>query len=703
MHFSAEVFILQQKSWETWLKARYNDLFHRQIIFFSGSPQWSYQQALEITQSAKAIRRTTALWLGNSSAFTVRGFPLKQFKKVLGQESDIGVFDVHDGLHPSALLALSGTIRANGLLIICCPLWQSWPVSHSAINARLISYGFTSNRSQFVSAWQHTIENDPYVTVYHEDNHTSTMPVSAPVTLKPTLPSAKFASIDQQNAFESITKALPNKNIVILAKRGRGKSALLGMLADACISNGKTVKFCSLLKNNAATALAHSELINESHWHALDDKALNTNTDMLIIDEAANIPIQEILRLTTLCNQFILATTTDGYEGTGQGFINKLLPKLENNAALLPTKTVYMNQPLRYFADDTLEKHMDCLFHLNTDVTKFASPPPLSQLSIEITRNKHCLKTHQLKDYLNLLSQSHYQTTPDDIMRMLDSPDNFFIALYFNKSLVAVAVIIEEGNGRLAPLHADIASGERRPKGHQLAQKLSLLLSDPDVLSRKIWRINRIAVVPSVRHQGYGSYLLDQIETSALQEKVDLLGASFGQNESTNRFWFKNQYKPIHEGNAADKSTGETSLFVLKAITDRANPILSLSSLLYLRETQASNKEDRTLLKREEQHFIKQIDDVLSKRVLDYVNGSRSVHHMGIALKFWLENHADNVKKYAQLEKETAKHVALLNGKWIDEQYDTVLIQSFGFKGQKRLYQALSDAFSQCYWHIASV
>jgi tRNA(Met) cytidine acetyltransferase len=682
---------VQQKRWEAWFENRRYGLFHRQIIFLSGSPTWATQQALALTEIAKKSGYSRASWVGNSSAFTVRGLPFKQFKKLLGQECDIGVFNAHDGIFPSALLALSGTIRANGLLLICCPTWVDWPLSPSSTNERLISHGYSSSYSHFISTWQEIAERDPSISIFQEHHQNDTLPCNAPITKTPNPSLAKFASRDQERAFTTAIESMHYENIAIVAKRGRGKSTLLGMLADEFTASGRNVRFCTSLKNNVKTALDHSKCSAAYSWYAPDDTSLDTDTDVLFIDEAANLPVASLLRLTKLCKQFVVATTTDGYEGTGQGFINKLLPKLKQDKSLLPLKTIAMRQPLRYSADDVLEQHFDALFYLNPAMTHFSAPPCVNALSAKIIKNKQLLPHSELQECMSLLSLSHYQTSPDDTIRMMDSPDHFLVTLASNSQLIGVAVIIEEGNGKLFPLEEDIASGERRPKGHQLAQKLSLLLSDANVLKQKIWRINRIAVNPSIQNQGFGSHLIKGIEAIALQQHVDLLGASFGQNEKTTRFWLNNNFKPVYLGNSADKSTGETALFVLKALSRQASPILTLAYGSYISEEYENNDEHS------------QLDKINRKKILDYVNGSRSIHHMGNALTHWYQLHSHDLMKYAQVSEETEKCVALLKRKWINKDSDLSLIQNFRYKGQKKLYQALYDAFSQCYWYIASL
>ena len=98
-------------------------------------------------------------------------------------------------------------------------------------------------------------------------------------------------------------------------------------------------------------------------------------------------------------------------------------------------------------------------------------------------------------EVMYLLSLAHYQTTPDDLMRIIDSPDIILAMIVVQRRVIAAAIINIEGSTPLIELSEDIACGKRRPKGHLGAQRLALLSADPEIAKYKYWRINRIAVL----------------------------------------------------------------------------------------------------------------------------------------------------------------------------------------------------------------
>ena len=683
--------------WQTWLQERNKGRFHRQLIFFSGAPEWSYCQAINFVKAED--RPVKTLWLGDSDTFTVRGLPTKQYKKLLGQECNIAVYDAHCELKPSALLALSGTITANGVLIICCPSWHRWPESKPALQSSLISHGYSIQKSVFIGRWQRSIEHTPYIGLVEQNKSFVKLQQHAIESAHSPVYDHRFASLEQQQAFESITTSTSRTSFVITAKRGRGKSALLGLIADFYIDKGRNVTLCTALTSNNRGVLKHSKHASKINWCAPDDNTLNNAKDILLIDEAANLPIQQTLRILTNCKQFILSTTIEGYEGTGRGFTNKLIPKLKKQKNQQHLNSIYLNQPIRYHFEDGLEKHFDDLFYLTAIAKNSAKPNNFNELEFSVVRDKSELSNHVLADYMDLLSCAHYQTTPEDSVRMIDSPDNFFIGLYHQKKLLAVAVIIEEANNKLLNIAEGIACGERRAKGHQMAQKLSLLLSEPAILEQKIWRINRIAVSPELQGLGIGSYFLDAIEKYACQQHVSILGASFGSNPKTDSFWLKNNYSPAHIGNSADKSTGEVSMFVVKSLCNKA--FYTCRTLKYLFTLEHADHYFSQYASHTDTNVKIDINRIFERRILDYINGSRSYHHVGFALVYWIEKHKIELEKYQQKKESNAEEILLLKSKWLSNKTENELLKQFKLNGRKKLNQRLWQAFASVYWSIA--
>lgn len=84
--------------------------------------------------------------------------------------------------------------------------------------------------------------------------------------------------------------------------------------------------------------------------------------DLLVIDEAAAIPLPVVKKLFGKCPVFI-SSTVHGYEGTGRSLSLKLIKQLKSSAVQergfgseYPFKEVKMEEPIRYSTNDPIER-----------------------------------------------------------------------------------------------------------------------------------------------------------------------------------------------------------------------------------------------------------------------------------------------------------------------------------------------------------
>ena len=95
-----------------------------------------------------------------------------------------------------------------------------------------------------------------------------------------------------------------------------------------------------------------------------------------------------------------------------------------------------------------------------------------------------------------------------------------------------MAWVAEEGNLD-ASLARQIALGQRRIQGHLLAQILSQQAGFSVACELSSWRIQRLAVTPSLQGRGIGSKLLQRVYGLAQKRQVDFVGASFSASSKT--------------------------------------------------------------------------------------------------------------------------------------------------------------------------
>lgn len=129
-------------------------------------------------------------------------------------------------------------------------------------------------------------------------------------------------------------------------------------------------------------------------------------------------------------------------------------------------------------------------------------------------------------------------------------------------ALEGVAVCGDEG-GFSVELAERVARGERRPRGHLLAQSLAAHAGERAALTARLRRVLRIAVPADRRRRGGGRRLLDDALARARDEGIDLLGASFGAAPGLLAFWRAAGFRAVRLGLTREAATGEHALMVV--------------------------------------------------------------------------------------------------------------------------------------------
>ncbi len=189
---------------------------HRRLVVLSGDEAWTLSQA--------TILRDTLpgdwLWLEEN--------PSKAISALLGREYLHAVFDARRGFDVSAFAALSGTLRAGSLLILLVPPFSVWANRPDADSLRWSDSAEPIATPHFVHHFCRTLAADSDAIVWHQHR-----PLCLPVT--PDLLAWQPASGEPQREQAEILDALltmPAGVAAVTAPRGRGKSALAGMLLN---------------------------------------------------------------------------------------------------------------------------------------------------------------------------------------------------------------------------------------------------------------------------------------------------------------------------------------------------------------------------------------------------------------------------------------------------------------------------------------
>nr|CAI5852034.1 unnamed protein product [Callosobruchus analis] len=424
-----------------------------------------------------------------------------------------------------------------------------------------------------------------------------TQPVGNLVNLCKTLDQAKALL----KFVEGISEKTLRSTVSLTAARGRGKSAALGLAVSAAVAFGYSNIFVtSPSPENLNTffefvfkgfdALEYQEHIDYGlvqstnpefnkaivrvnvfrdhrqtiqYIHPTDSHKLS-QAELLVIDEAAAIPLPYVKSMLGPYLVF-LASTINGYEGTGRSLSLKLLNQLrvqavpvgantnavnkkDSSAATGRTlhevsclKQVTLNESIRYKPGDVIETWLTKLLCLDsTSVTPILSgcPPPDSCVLYYINRDTlfcyHKASEEFLQRIVSLYVASHYKNTPNDLQMMSDAPAHHLFCLLGpvdpkRKTLPEVLVIIQvclEGEISKNSVIEGYSRG-KRASGDLIPWTVGQQYQDPDFPRLSGARIVRIATHPDYQGMGYGTRALEilkqyyECKIPCIDEEVD--------------------------------------------------------------------------------------------------------------------------------------------------------------------------------------
>eukprot|EP00835_Amoeboradix_gromovi_P002543 NODE_147_length_17537_cov_0.265627.p1 type:complete len:987 gc:universal NODE_147_length_17537_cov_0.265627:14855-11895(-) len=450
----------------------------------------------------------------------------------------------------------------------------------------------------------------------------------------------KAKTTDQASALVKIGSMLKSGNLAsilaLTASRGRGKSAALGLGLASAIAHGYSNIFVTSpspenlqtffefvfigleqlgYKQHAdydysSNSNKHITRINifKNHRQTVqyinpEDHAILQQCELLIIDEAAAIPLNKIKKLLNTQHMTWLSSTVNGYEGTGRSLSLKLLGELKESKSTVFIESELI-EPIRYHDNDPIEVWLNELLCLNAQPGPSINQLPCPQQCQLYVVNRDTLFSHHkvsevfLNRLVGLFVTSHYKNQPNDLQLMSDAPAHRLFVLIPPTSpnslpnpLVVIQVCIE-GKTNNSYTHGDLIP-------HVLAQQFQ---SD-DFMSLNGVRIVRIATHPSFQRMGYGKYAVEQLikyyhnelytesSMASLKERGDVdyvaqsdnvlapmlspldssvppqlayLGVSFGLTTDLYKFWNKLDFKMVYIRQSMNDMTGEHTAIMLR-------------------------------------------------------------------------------------------------------------------------------------------
>ncbi|REG84960.1 GNAT family N-acetyltransferase [Marinomonas pollencensis] len=528
--------------------------------------------AHEVTQYQHLTRDTSPSY---------RTCSFKQARQELGASHEAILVDLRHGVSASALAILAGTVRGNGVFAIALPKgdWQSmtdqdlprylpWPYQSAQIDSSFKRFLLTRLLAP----------NSPFRLTHCGSKEVALQALPA---LSSDLDHPPLNT--QQALAQSCLLALEAKSYVLLAPRGRGKSTLLGDSLAKLLETGKKVALVAAnqsavvtLKQRFEAVLSISSASLTLPFFAPDALLSNSNHwDILLVDEAATIPIPMLKALNDKADHCLFSSTDYGYEGAGKGFGIQFCRYLAKQVSprLKPLEQLHLTQPIRWGENDPLENWLNKSFFLATSEAPEIKPSNAAESCeyLTITGAQWLTQETLLADTFQLLVSAHYQTSADNLRWVLDDPSVTCHLLGQDTAVTSVAIITEEGT-LPDTLSLAVMQGTRRPRGHLIPQSLLAHEGWENAGDYRYWRISRIATQTAQQNNGYASRLLQQIESSAKapSNRCDFLCTSFAATSEVVAFWLKNGFIPVRLGTTKDQASGCYSLMMVKPLTHQA-------------------------------------------------------------------------------------------------------------------------------------
>lgn len=539
-----------------WVFSLLDQLAHsrqRQLVLLQGPRDWCDAHCASLPALGLPLQVLSNRELQTSAV------PFSKADTCLGGESRLVVMDLFDGFNPDVLCIAGGLVVAGGVLILLTPDSKDW-------DTRVDRYARwqdeqCSPRAWFVEYFFEALRQDPALGPTLTPEFLPALPPELP-ELQPTtivngLTEAQSSILQQVEQW--LAAARPGI-VLIGADRGRGKSTCLGLLVNRLQSLTRVL----VSANSRQTAAALLRQAPRAEFVAPDQLLRDCpEADLLVIDEAAMIPLSILRQLTRLYPRLVLATTSGGYEGTGQGFMLRFVADLKHGNLVHHR----LDSPVRWCQGDRLENWLNECLMLGSDFAPAAGALTADCRLEVLSEPGRAAVRPVLQQVYALLNSAHYRTRPSDLRMLMENPDLVLIVAQQGSSVLGVALLNREG-GFDESLCAEIFFGRRRPRGHLLAQMLTAQAGLRDFGRRRGLRVQRIAVAPAYRRQGLGTRLIERAMQYGRDNSLDYLGASFALDAENARFWQQVQCRLVHVSYAQGKSSGDHSIAVLRPIAD---------------------------------------------------------------------------------------------------------------------------------------
>lgn len=728
-------------SWLTQLEQHSKTSRHRRLVILAGNNAWAYELISHVpSYQTVADKKQWFIFTNNVMKNGIkknnkqlakhRYINTKNYRDNLGSECQYIVFD-DPLLNIEVFAALSGTLAAGGILFLI------WP--ESIENSELIKNSFFLQRffslvrkdKNILIISKNVVVQDKIKSLHFTSFLFENKENKAPSSLFP----LDCKTSEQLRAVQAIKKVLSghrNRPLVLTADRGRGKTSALAIACADLIKNAQLgLNIIVSSPHSQALTIFFKQLAN-SLPNAVFDKyslmfihknlpnkpkssliflpidiilAEKPMANLVLIDEAAAIPVYLLEQVNKHYHRVVFSTTLHGYEGSGRGFTIKFQQTLAKQKP--QWQSLHINEPIRWAANDPLEQFVFSSCLLNAQLRDLVFPEINKTVLNELVftyYDKTSLINNEttLSQLFSVLVTAHYQTSPGDLKLMLDNDQVDIVSLSNDKNIVAVALLMREGECEQQTIQG-VIQGRRRLRNQFLPQSLISHCGFEQAFDYRYLRIMRIAVHPSLHHQGIGSAFLSKIEHYAKQKKCDFLGASFGASAQLLRFWLTANYSLIRIGFTKDQASGEHSALLLKSLNDK-------SKTTQLNLTREFYRSFGYLLTEQYQYLaadlvalifnaasieqLAPLTDLDINNIDAFANKKRLYSSCAFSLHLWLQQHLSSLINEPRLAD---KQIGILIARILQKQSIAKVCQQFQLTGKKALNQCLLEYVSHNY------
>ncbi len=560
---------------------------HRCLVCLSGEALWARTVAADVP-----VPGEHALWIGGHGPSSRRWSVMetRAARDVLGTETDVVAWDAWSGFDPDGFGAVSGCVRAGGILLLLCPELESWHRFADPQHARIAVDGYAPEQvsGRFLRRIARCFQEDDRVFVLREtDAAMPSLPAGADTAGSRARAGTACLGDEQRRAVAGIVRVLEGRRrrpLVLTADRGRGKSAALGIAAARLLARNPTrrILLTAPRREQCEAVYRHAAGADLPYWPPAELAEALPPADLVLVDEAAGISPTILEPLLRHYNRIVFSSTIHGYEGTGRGFAIRFRAVLDK---VTPQwHSLRLEEPVRWAPNDPLEAVTFRALLLNaTPAAVSGDCSPADTRHRMLDRDALAENDELLGEVFGLLVQAHYRTRPVDLRNLLDGPGLQVHVRCLNGHPVAVALVAEEG-GFPAAMAQAIWDGRRRPRGHLLSQALAAHVGLRQGARVRCLRVMRIAVHPLVQGRGIGSSLLEDLLPVADSCAYGLIGTSFGATPALVGFWRRNGYIPLRVGMRRDAASGAHSVLMVRPLDARCSRMVRRGRSRFRRE-----------------------------------------------------------------------------------------------------------------------